>query len=409
MKKILLFTVFSVLAVAPVAAQSIKTDFEVRSRGELRSGFQEPLADTLNPAWVNNMRTRVNFSHTSDRVAAKVSLLDTRTLGSTEPGRSGSATGVLEAWGEYRFTSEFSFSIGRRAVEYDQGRLFSANNWSNTLAAHDLLLIRYDGPVWSVHAGSAYNNAADVNFEGITPYTLTYKTLNFVRVERPAGPLALSAIWINDGFQSGETGAVTRSFRNTVGLNLWPADPAASTDYRLTGYYQFGRDRTGRSLNAYLLALSVRQRLGETFALKIGGDLYSGSDNDLAADKSRTFNKLYGTNHAFNGSMEYWRNLPTQGLVDIYAGATARFTPKFNLDLTYHYFATARQIDPQAGKALGSEIDLTANYTVSDLLAVQGGWSAYFTTTGTDTLKQKTGVPTRFPQWAYIQITFKIK
>ena len=409
MKKNLLLSVFSVLAVSPAVAQSIKTDFEVRSRGELRSGFQEPLADTLNPAWVNNVRTRINLSHDSKKFAAKVSLLDTRTLGSTEPGRSGSNTGILEAWGEFRFTPEFSFSIGRRALEYDEGRLFSANNWSNTLAAHDLLLIRYDGPTWSIHAGSAYNNAGDVNFEGITPYTLTYKTLNFVRAERSAGPLALSAIWINDGFQGGETGAVTRSFRNTVGLNLWPADPAASTDYRLTGYYQFGRDRGGRSLNAYLLALSVRQRLTETFALKIGGDLYSGSENDLAAGKSRTFNKLYGTNHVFNGSMEYWRNLPAQGLMDIYAGATARFTPKFNLDLTYHYFATAREFEPQAGKALGSEIDLTANYAVSDLLVVQGGWSSYFTTTGTETLKQKTGVPTRFPQWAYIQLTFKIK
>ena len=412
MKKILLFTVFSVLVAAPVVAQSIKTEFEVRSRGELRNGFQEPLADTLNPAWVNNVRTRINFSHASDKFAAKVSLLDTRTLGSTEPGRTGSGTGVLEAWGEYRFTPQFSFSIGRRALEYDEGRIFSYNNWSNSPAAHDLLLIRYDGPVWSVHAGSAYNNAGDVNFEGVTPYTLTYKTLNFVRVQRAAGPLALSAIWVNDGFQSGEsgeTGAVTRSFRNTVGLNLWRDDPAASTGFRLTGYYQFGRDRSRRSLDAYLLSLSVQQRLGETYGLRIGGDLYSGSENGPDAGKSRTFNKLYGSNHAFNGSMEYWRSLPTQGLVDIYAGATARFTPKFNLDLTYHYFATARQINPQAGKSLGSEIDLTANYTVSDLLAVQGGWSGYFTTSGTGTLKQKTGIPTRFPQWAYIQLTFKIK
>ncbi len=74
MKKNLLFTVFYVLAVATASAQSIKTDFEVRSRGELRSGFQEPLADTLNPAWVNNVRTRINLSHDSEKFAAKVSL-----------------------------------------------------------------------------------------------------------------------------------------------------------------------------------------------------------------------------------------------------------------------------------------------------------------------------------------------
>ncbi len=410
MKKRLLLSVLSVFAVAPVAAQSIiKTDFEIRSRGELRSGFQEPLADTLSPAWVNNLRTRINLSYSSPKVAAKVSLFDTRTLGSTEPGRTGGNTGVLEAWGEYRFTPQFSLSIGRRALEYDDKRIFSYNDWSNTPAAHDILLLRYDSPAWSIHLGSAWNNAADVNFEGVTPYTLTYKTLNFVRAERALGPLSLSALWVGDSYQSGAEGDVTTSRRHTTGLNLWLTDKAAPATFQLTGYYQFGRDRSDRRLNASLLAFNVRQKLGGTYSLRLGGDLYSGSAADLEAGKSHTFNKLYGSNHAFNGSIEYWRTPPVQGLVDIYAGIAARFSPKFNLDLAYHYFATARQIDTEAGSSLGSEVDLTASYTVSDLLNVQGGWSGYFTTRGSDILKQKTGIVTRFPQWAYIQLTFKIK
>ena len=48
--------------------QTIKVDAEIRSRVEYRDGFQEPLADTLKPAYINNLRTKLNFAYSaSDR------------------------------------------------------------------------------------------------------------------------------------------------------------------------------------------------------------------------------------------------------------------------------------------------------------------------------------------------------
>jgi hypothetical protein len=99
--------------------------------------------------------------------------------------------------------------------------------------------------------------------------------------------------------------------------------------------------------------------------------------------------------------------LPAQGLIDIYGGAIAKFFPKFDVSLTYHYFSTAKDINLDGKKGLGSEIDITANYTINDVFALQGGWSTYFTTDGTEILKKKVGVDTHFPQWAYLQLTFK--
>ena len=407
MKRIFLFAFLSLLTATQSFGQTIKIDGELRSRGEYRDGFQEPLADTLSPAYVNNLRTKLNFAYSSSDVKAKVSLLDTRTLGSTDVSRTGNGLGILEAWGEYNFTPEFSFSLGRQGLEYDDKRLFSHNNWSNTPGAHDILLLKYNSSALTVHAGTAYNNASDVNFKSLTPYTLTYKTLNFVRAEKDFGLLSTSVLWINESFESGAENNITTSYRNTIGGNLWMTDKTKPFTMLATAYYQFGRDKSHKELSAYLFALNVQQKLNDKYNLQIGGDIYSGSAYDIDAKKSNSFNKLYGSNHVFNGSIEYWRNLPTQGLVDIYAGATAKLSPKFDISMTYHYFCTAKEINTDGKQGIGSEIDITANYTFNSQVALQGGWSTYLTNEGTDILKNKIGIDTRFPQWAYLQLTFK--
>ena len=407
MKKIFLVTCLAFLTAVQLFGQAIKVDAEIRSRGEYRDGFQEPLADTLNPVYVNNLRTKLNFTYSSSDIKAKISLLDARTLGSTDVSRTGNGLGVLEAWGEYNFTPGFSFSLGRQGLEYDDKRLFSHNNWSNTPGAHDILMLKYNNSALTVHIGTAYNNAGDVNFKSLTPYTLTYKTLNFIHAEKSFGLLSASAVWVNDSFESGTEGDITTSYRNTIGGNLWLTDKKKPFTMLATAYYQFGHDKSHKELSAYLFALSAQQKLNDKYSLQIGGDIHSGSTYDIDAKKSNSFNKLYGSNHVFNGSIEYWRNLPAQGLIDIYAGATAKIFPKFDINMTYHYFCTEKEINADGKKGIGSEIDITANYTFNSLFALQGGWSAYLTNDGTDILKKKTGIDTRFPQWAYLQLTFK--
>ena len=221
------------------------------------------------------------------------------------------------------------------------------------------------------------------------------------------GKISAAAIWINDGFEGGTTGDIWTAYRNTLGGNLWSTNKKDPFTFLAYGYYQFGHDRQNRSLSAYLLSATARQRLSEKWSVRIGGDLLSGSKHDIAADKSNTFNKLYGTNHSFNGSIEFWAVLPSRGLIDLYAGTVVELTSKFNVDLSFHRFSTAQEINTEGGRALGTEIDILANYNVNKQFAVQAGWSGYFGTEGSDILKGKTAVDTRFPQWAYVQLTFK--
>ncbi len=405
MKKKLLFILITGWYTGTFYGQNIKVDAEIRSRAELRNGFREPLADTLNAALVNNLRTKLNVFYESGPVKAKISALDTRTYGETAVGNTGQGLGILEAWGEYNFTPEFSFSLGRRGLEYDDKRLFSYNNWSNTPGAHDILLLKYSVNGFNIHAGSAFNNAGD-SIQFLAPYLVSYKTLNFIWLSKVLGKLSASAIWVNDGFDYGTTGDVHHSYRNTVGANFWLTDKKSPFNFNLAGYYQFGRNKSGQSLSAYLLSVKLQQRFSEKWEAQLGSDLFSGSGSHIGTGKDHTFNKLYGTNHAFNGSIEYWSTLPAQGLLDIYGGITGNLFPKFDVNLTYHYFATAKKIAGHEGKNLGSEIDLTANYIINKQFAVQAGWSSYFTTKTTNVLKKKNGIDTRFPQWAYVQLTF---
>lgn len=405
MKKRLLFVTLIIACAVHSRAQEVKVDAEIRSRAEYRDGFQTPLTDTEDAAYVNNLRTKLNLSYKGDDIKAKLTLYDNRTYGKTAIGNTGGSLGVLEAWGGYAFTPQLSFTLGRQGLEYDDKRLFSYNNWSNTQSAHDLLLLKYAGGGLTVHVGSAYNNVADSN-RFLAPYTVGYKTLNFIRAEKTFGKISASAIWVNDGFEGGSTGNITHFYRNTLGGNIWLTDKKSPTTFLINGYYQFGKDNKDKELNAYLLSAKAQQQLSRQWAVQIGGDLFSGSDKEIASGKNNTFNKLYGTNHAFNGSIEYWRNPPTQGLVDLYAGATFKCS-RFSANLTCHNFSTRKEFEAGKSKGIGSEVDLTIDYTVNSRLAIQGGWSAYLASTGTEILKKQTGVDTRFPQWAYLQLTFK--
>jgi hypothetical protein len=404
-KGTLLFITLS-LSAAHSFGETIKVDAEIRSRGEYRDGFRTPLRETADPSYVNNLRTRINTLYKSDDISAKVSLLDTRTYGKTSESSTGSGLGVLEAWGEYSFTPGLSFALGRQGLEYDDKRIFSYNNWSNTPGAHDLLLLKYNKNGLDVNIGSAYNNAGD-SVQFLSPYKQTYKTLNFIRLSKSLGALSASAIWVNDSYEQGATGAVKRSYRNTIGGYLWLTSEEKPFGFMVNGYYQFGRDKQDKKLNAYLLSAKAEQQLTSRWKVYAGADIFSGSKSDIAPNKNNTFNKLYGTNHAFNGSIEYWSTLPAQGLIDLYGGLIAKINEKLDANLAFHQFFTSRDIDEDGKRNIGSELDLTISYAVNKQFSLQGGWSCYFTAQGTDALKNQVGVATRFPQWAYIQVSFK--
>ncbi|MDR1918778.1 MAG: alginate export family protein [Tannerellaceae bacterium] len=371
---------------------------DIRSRIEYRDGFKKPLADTLSGATIGSLRTRIHLDYAQEKIKAKVTLQDARIYGQTGVNDTRNSLGVYEAWGSYALTPHFSISLGRQAVEYDDKRLLTVSNWSQTGNAHDLLLLKYESPLFKLHLGGAWNQNGENEYEKTYALARSYKALTFLWYGKTIGSLDFSAIWLNDVFNYGETEAETdkKAFRNTLGGNLGLKRKELPFSFYATGYYQFGHDPKNQPLDAFLLALNTGYKFTQAWSLTAGVDYYSPN-----------FNKLYGSNHSFNGSMEYWTSLPAQGLCDLYGGLSFRPGSKWDLNLMFHAFSLAENLPTTAQKSLGQEIDLTANYILSPQLSLQGGWSAYFKTPQTDRLKNQTGINTHFPQWVYIMLTFK--
>jgi len=405
------------LSFCPVNGQTT-IDAELRPRVEYREGFRKPLADSLNAAFVTVQRTRLNFDYKSKVLISRLSLQDVHIWGSSDTKTNASSLAFYEAWAEYLISSGASVKFGRQPLKYDDQRLLAAPDWSATGASHDVLVFKYKTPKFQVHTGMAYNNAKDTVVDVAYSYALIkiYKTMGYAWLSKDIFKgITLTAIGIAEGFESA-TSYQTDYARITYGGNLVYANDSSTWSGILTGYFQQGKDMTKASgigyadLNSSFFAAKVIYKFTKKYAVTLGTDYYSGSASSIEADKSTTFNRLYGATHSFNGSMEYFVKLPSQGLFDYYGSIKTVITPKLSADLGAHafyfdedfYYKTEKQ-----SKNLGSEIDIKSDYIVSKEFSIQAGYSRYFNSTTTKKYFKMDGVETRPEQWAYMMVSIK--
>ena len=172
---------------------------------------------------------------------------------------------------------------------------------------------------------------------------------------------------------------------------------------------------SGSKLNGKQLAINIDYKFSTVFTATIGSNYISG-DNTATDGVQSNFKKLYGTDHSFNGSMEYWKVPLTQGLLDYYAGVSGKINKDLSIEGTYHLFDSEytgkNKKNIAFGKNLGSELDIVVNYKMNTWTSVQAGWSTYFTNNNTlaakDIITSTTVAPViRTPQWAYVMLTIK--
>src|SRR5690606_23167516 len=108
--------------------------------------------------------------------------------------------------------------------------------------------------------------------------------------------------------------------------------------------------------------------------------------SDLESGKSNTFNRLYGSSHSFNGSMEYFVRLPQHGLIDFYGGLEWTVNKKLRAECIFHRFSFAEDFyyaGVLADNNIGSEMDVLLNYRATREVSVQFGLSKFFKTSST--------------------------
>lgn len=420
-----LFAVMLLMSFFPtIHAQTITLDGELRPRTEYRHGYKTlPPNDEADAAFFTSQRSRLNFGYDNQKIKVGISLQDIRTWGDVpQLNSSDSHLGVHQAWGEIALCGSFGLKVGRQELVYDDQRIFGNVGWAQQARSHDIAVLKFHrDDLFTAHLGAGFNQDSERLFG--TEYTTpsNYKTMQYIWAHKDFDQIGVSFLVLNNGLQYieqiGEDEFETETvFSQTIGTYAkWKQ---ASMQAHFSAYFQTGKDSRNESLAAYYLAASIGKQINEELTATLGIERLSGTDDkDRSSSdyKNKSFTPFYGTNHKFNGHMDYFyvgNHGNNVGLNDLYANLLWK-TGKFSNQATIHLFSSAAEVinrqdfNETLDNWLGAEVDLSVGYTVNKQAKVNVGFSMLFASETMEAIKN--GVKDEGNNWAWIMIQFKPK
>ena len=97
----------------------------------------------------------------------------------------------------------------------------------------------------------------------------------------------------------------------------------------------------------------------------------------------------------------------TPGLQNLFVGGTVNPVKKLNINLSYHYFAIATNLDYVPSKSLGHDFEIKASYAFSDFVKLSAGFS-YLMGTETMAILQQLE-ETRRMRWGWLMLSITPK
>jgi hypothetical protein len=381
----------------------IKVDAEIRPRSEYRHGFKTLFPDNTKAAYFTSQRTRLNLNYKIDNLDFYISFQDIRVWGDVPQLNSADNNGMSlhQAWAKFDLNSNLDLKLGRQEIVYDDSRIFGNVGWAQQARSHDIAVFKYQKDAFKMDVGLAFNQSKE-NLTGTNLTTpKTYKALQYVWVHKSWETFSGSLLFLNNGLQS--TNGI--NYSQTLGTHL--KTKRKGINYSANLYYQFGKDVNNKDISAYLLGLESNFKATSTTKLGLGVELQSGNDYNVSATENNAFTPFYGTNHKFNGFMDYFyvgNHMNNVGLVNFYAKANFKLSEKASLTTFLHNFSAAADINATASKQLGNEIDFVYNYNLSKLVNVKAGYSHLF---ASDSMKFLKGNFDNTNNWAWVMVTIK--
>lgn len=413
----------SLKAAAAAKPNQLTISVDMRTRTEIRHGYRViPTHDTT-AAIFTNQRTRLNFDFKTKRLDLYASLQDTRVWGQQDPREGqGSVTPtesttyplyLFEIYAEPHFNDKWSVRIGRQRIMYDNQRLFAENDWRLPGNSHDAIRFIYNNKInFTNEFTVAYNQYGENNF------TTNYKPTGFANYKalivdylnwKMSKKLTVTTINTADGYQSSKSNAYTTTYmRYTVGGRL----EYASYNWYLTfsGYYQFGKDSSGKDLAAHYIQPEIKYSGFKNLAIRLGFEYMSGQDT--LNTKDNNFVPLYGVAHRFMGNMDFFTTFPSDvnsgGLFNPYLFfqyQTKKVTVRLENHLFYSVSNAAFKGKGDLNKYLGFENDWRLNYKVMPAFEIESGFCWAAVTKSMIAIK-KSGDTKAFPYFYYLSLKF---
>ena len=217
---------------------------------------------------------------------------------------------------------------------------------------------------------------------------------------------SISYLFLNNGFQkfSGADGDIADGTYNRQTTGTYFKFPLAGVELSGSAYYQFGRASADTDLSAYQLSLQAGYAIENTI-LGLGAEILSGTDQNNTG-KNRSFFPLYGTNHKFNGFMDYFyvgNHANNVGLNDFFGKINQKVGKKSTLLAMGHYFSANAALANVAKSYLGTEIDLVFGQQLFKDVKFKLGYSQMFASESMSLIKNDINSGNT-NNWAWVQL-----
>lgn len=380
---------------------------ELRPRAEYRNGYKTLTPNDVDAALFISQRTRLNTKFVSEDYTFFISLQDVRVWGDVKQLNTSDNNGIAihEAWGKVKFSPNFAVKFGRQEIVYDDSRMFGNVDWAQQARSHDAAIFKLGNGNYKLDLGFAYNQNGEALFENLYTVEGNYKAMQYAWYHKEWSKFKASFLVLNNGLQNVDADEVRYS--QTYGTHLkYKATDVLS--FSANAYLQSGKDVEDNDLSAYLIGLDLGYKSSSKLNLGVGFEIQSGNDNASIGSENNAFTPFYGTNHKFNGLMDYFyvgNHANNVGLVDIYAKIGTKLGEKSSLTAFVHNFSAQAEIAEGTDKQLGTEIDLVYTHKLNKDVTIVAGYFQMLASEGLEVVKNN--FSGNGNNWAWLMITIK--
>lgn len=419
------FYAFTLIIVLDAQAQDFQINAEIKPRYEYRNGFgQMRLAkDALDKAAsFVSQRSRLSlfYANPAQKLRMGASLQDVRNWGATDQLNIGDKNNfsMHEFWGELLLSNVFSIKAGRQELNYDNSRILGNVDWVQQARSFDAALMKYEDNAKNIriHAGLGLNTKSETLVKDVYDAN-NYKSLQFIWLNKKFENINASFLFLNNGLEYTVNPSLSVTpdnrkvaFSQTTGSRL--EFSKGKFDINAEGYYQGGKTVGYKKIDSWNMGVELIGKPSKIVYLVVGTEWLSGTDMDETDGKNHSFNPFYGTNHKFNGTMDYfyvggrWNN--KVGLADYYGGIRFQ-NNRFNAELITHIFNSMAKVvsnTTSLKKYLAVETDLMGRYKLSNIITFQAGVS-FLSGSSTFELLNPGSSKTKLNTWGWTQLIIK--
>ncbi|OEK08198.1 hypothetical protein A8C32_01670 [Flavivirga aquatica] len=395
-------------------------DGELRPRTEYRNGFGSLIADDADAGFGISTRMRLNAGYTTDAYKFYVSLQDVLVWGENRqilPYDQNNSFAVFQAWAAINLGEGFSTKLGRQVISYDDQRIFGGLDWAQQGRNHDAALLKYKKDKFIIDVGLAFSQdySNPTGFQSVgTGYNTTgffsYKSMQYLYLKQAWEKFSGSLLLLNNGFQEFDVDDAPDGTSNLQTLGTHLNYKAGNFGLAVNAFVQTGK-RQGKVdvKSAYLLGLDATYKVSPKVGLGAGVEVISGNDEDPG--ETGAFFPLYGTNHKFNGFMDYFyvgNHGNSVGLFDVHVSANFKLGEKSSLLVKALNFSGEKEL-PSGEKSLGTELDLVFSQGFKGY-TLKLGYSQMFASDGMYELKGITkDAAADIQNWGWAMLIIKPK